>query len=342
MPGGDTFALTSRDRKELLDRYVRHDLSLMRGNYRRRLRVLWPTKEIFNSFLAFPRAESVTVDPHKMGYAPYPSGCVAFRNDRVRLFILQKAPYITSTRQNPLFHVPPRHAAVDERERSERRVIVESFSPYMLEGSKPGAAAAALWLSSRTLPMTMREHGSIVRASILAARDFYEWLRQWHEIAEQTEHGVDYQFIPLPPDPPDTNLITFTVKKRTSPSLIDMNRLTAAVYESFTIQSELGEREYSYSQPFFLSKTLMEQDQYPVDLFAKQERGESKRAFFARCGLGKTAKRDYKAAGLVVLRATVMNPYLTPLHDLAVQNMAEMFVQDLGTAAAAAVQKIHA
>jgi len=342
MPGGETFALNARDRKEILDRYVRHDLTLARGGYRRQLRVLWPPKEIFNAFLAFPRAESITIDPHKMGYAPYPSGCVAFRNDRVRLFILQKAPYITSTRQNPLFHVPPRHAAVDEHERSQRRVIVESFSPYMLEGSKPGAAAAALWLSSRALPLTMREHGSVVRASILAARDMYEWLKQWHDIAAQSTHGVDYQFVPLAPDPPDTNLVTFMVKKQTSPSLEDMNKLTAQVYNSFTIQSELGEREYSYSQPFFLSKTVMRHHEYPVDLFSKPDRDLKGRTLFARCNLGRMARRDYKEHGMVVLRATVMNPYLTPLHDLAIQDMARTFVEELAVAAGEAVQQIHA
>jgi glutamate/tyrosine decarboxylase-like PLP-dependent enzyme len=342
LPGGDAFELSARDRKEIIDSYVKHDLHVERAGYKKRLQIQWPTKETFNAFLAFPRAESITVDPHKMGYAPYPSGCVAFRNDRVRLYILQRAPYITSARQNPLFHVPPRHAAVDERERSERRVIVESFSPYMLEGSKPGAAAAALWLQTRTVPLTMREHGAIVRASLLAARDVYEWLKLWHDVASQSTHGVDYEFIPVAPDPPDTNLVVFVVKKRTSPSIEDINKLTAAVYNSFTIQSELGEREYSYSQPFFLSKTVMREPEYPVDILSKRDRDVKGRTFFGRCDLGKTARKDYKAHGLVVLRASVMNPYLTALRDMNVQDMARTFVEELGAAASIAVQDIHA
>src|SRR5436190_11829641 len=207
----------------------------------------------------------------------------------------------------------------------------------MLEGSKPGAAAAALWLSSRTIPLTMRAHGAIVRASILAARDIYEWLKQWHDIASQTAHGVDYDFIPLIPDPPDTNIVTFIVKKRTSPAIEDINRLTNDVYEEFTIQSELGEREYSYSQPFFLSKTTMREPEYPVDVFSKRARDPKGRTLFSRCDLGKSARKDYRKHGLVVLRAAVMNPYLTPLQDLHVQEMSQTFVADLAAAASRAV-----
>jgi glutamate/tyrosine decarboxylase-like PLP-dependent enzyme len=339
LPNGESFSLTAADRKAILDGYVRHELVLSQSGYRRRLSVLWPPKEVFNAFLAFPRAESIAVDPHKMGYAPYPSGCVAFRNDRVRLFILQKAPYITAVIHNPLFHVPPRHAALDEAEKSQRSVVVESFGPYMLEGSKPGAAAAGLWLSTRTVPLTMRAHGSIVRSSILAARDIYEWLKEWHSLAAGEPHGIDFQFIPLTPGPPDTNLVTFVVKKRTSPSLNDINALTARVYKSFTILSELGERQYSYSQAFFLSRTVMKQSEYPAEVLSAGE--PRKRCFFARCALNSAATREYKKNGLVVLRAAVMNPYLTPLHDLKIQDMCRTLVQELAAAAAAAVRDIN-
>lgn len=341
-PAG-AFTLTERNLKDIIDNYVRHDLEISRGPYRRALRVQWPSREVFRSFMAFPRAESITVDPHKMGYSPYPCGCVAFRNDRVRLFILQRAPYITAMRQNPLFHVPPRHTAVDANERSSRRTIVESFSKYILEGSKPGAAAAGLWLAVKTVPLTMRRHGAIVRASVLAARDLYEWLKQWHELAARSEHGVDYQFVPLAPEPPDTNLVTFVVRKRNSHSLADMNRMSESVYKHFTIQTELGEREYSYSQSFFLSRTVMEPPEYPLHVFTQKGTDDDDveaRSFFARCDLGKEARKEFLERGIVVLRATVMNPYLTTLHDHNLQDMTSIFLHELATAAAQAVRSV--
>lgn len=342
-PPTTLFTLTERNLKDIVDNYVRHELEIARGAYRRSLRIQWPSKEVFRSFMAFPRAESITVDPHKMGYSPYPCGCIAFRNDRVRLFILQRAPYITAMRQNPLFHVPPRHMAVDEKERSGRRTIVESFSKYILEGSKPGAAAAGLWLSVKTVPLTMRKHGAIVRASVLAARDLYEWLKQWHELAARSEHGVDYQFVPLAPDPPDTNLVTFVVRKLNSHSLADMNRMSESVYKHFTIQTELGEREYSYSQSFFLSRTVMAPPEYPLRVFTQknaEEEGAGARSFFGRCDLGKEARKEFLERGIVVLRATVMNPYLTTLHDENLQDMTSVFLHELAAAAAQSVRTI--
>ncbi len=171
MPPADALALSSEDRRNIVSNYVSHNLKITKGIFTKTFPVNWPSPETARAFLAFPRAESITVDPHKMGYAPYPSGCVAFRNDRVRLFILQRAPYITAATPDPLFHLPPRHAAIDGEGNTERRIVTESFSPYMLEGSRPGATAAGAWLATRALPLTMREHGAIVRASILAARD---------------------------------------------------------------------------------------------------------------------------------------------------------------------------
>ena len=40
-------------------------------------------------------------------------------------------------------------------------------------------------------------------------------------------------------------------------------------------------------------------------------------------------------------RATVMNPYLTPLHDMKIQDMAHTFVEELAVAAGAGVRQIH-
>ncbi|MBN1654329.1 MAG: hypothetical protein JXA30_11210 [Deltaproteobacteria bacterium] len=36
--------------------------------------------------------QQISVDPHNMGYIPYPCGVVAFRDDRTRRFIAQNAP----------------------------------------------------------------------------------------------------------------------------------------------------------------------------------------------------------------------------------------------------------
>ena len=291
------------------------------GAARKRL-LGWPSPEVGAALLATREADSVTVDPHKMGYSVYPSGCVAFRNDRVRLFILQRAPYITSRVQDPFFHLPPRHSRVFFD--GSLRVHIDSFSPFILEGSKPGAAAAALWLCTQSIPLTANGHGRIIRQSLLAARYLHYWITRWTSMQEQTAAKPRYQFVPLTPDFPDTNIVAFAIAHTRPASLAEMNALTMAVYSDFTIETELGQREYSYRQAFFLSRTVMRPVEYPADVLA---------AFFGRCGLACSCD-EYAREGLVVLRAAVMNPYLQASRALAVQDFVHEFVGELATSAA--------
>jgi len=312
------FHLAPQDLAQWVREFVRQQVEFRVNGVGRRLQVNWPAPEVGNAFVALPEADSITVDPHKMGYVPYPCGCVAFRNDRVRLFVLQRAPYITSSVQDPLLHAPPRHRQLDD---AQGRVVIDSFSPFILEGSKPGASAAALWLSVKTTPLTARGHGLIVKQSLLAARELYEWLNRWDALTGHTRRTC---FITLTPHQPDTNIVCFVVKKRDSDSLSEMNRLTELVYEDFTILSELGEREYSYSQPFFLSHTRMQAPDYPLEAMA---------AFFERCRLEPGAAEEYARNGLTVLRACVMNPYLHASREAPGGDYARSLVEELDRSA---------
>jgi hypothetical protein len=166
---------------------------------------------------------------------------------------------------------------------------------------------------------------------VLAAKALYEWLSQWASMHRKIEKDIDYEFVPLTDRGPDTNLVTFTIKKRTSSSIEAMNTLTEAVYREFTIEAELGETEYSYSQPFFLSRTVHEIGTYSI---AEIE------PFATRIGVSKGWPQEYERAGLTVLRATVMNPYLTPLRELGREDLVRVFVATVAKVAATEVRKL--
>ena len=68
---------------------------------------------------------TVTIDPHKAGFCPYPAGALLYRNGTMKGFITLAAPEV--------FHSP-----------NDLNVGV-----YGLEGSKPGAAACGVLLSHR-------------------------------------------------------------------------------------------------------------------------------------------------------------------------------------------------
>ena len=94
------FLPEGRDAKSSIGRVRRFasaTLDLRYDSFERNVRVHWGTEPVAKAFLAFPEADSITVDPHKMGYVPYPCGVVAFKNDLVRQFVSQEAAYTSGT-----------------------------------------------------------------------------------------------------------------------------------------------------------------------------------------------------------------------------------------------------
>jgi glutamate/tyrosine decarboxylase-like PLP-dependent enzyme len=267
-----------------VNEFASRPLDLQRGSYAKTIHLQWGSREVCNSFLAFPRAESITIDPHKMGYVPYPCGVVAFRNDRVRMYLMQEAPYITVTTSADLLsqsYEPP-----------------QNVGPFILEGSKPGAAAASCWLSHRMIPPNRDGYGEIIRASLLGARELYERLVHWEPGCRANRVETRCEFLPITGPPPDTNIVCFVVKIKGDRSLARMNALGEKVYRHFTIEAELGEREYAYAQPFFLSRTRFQAPQY------------SPHSVAGLLGRAEVDPEEYPAHGIFILRATVMSPYI--------------------------------
>jgi glutamate/tyrosine decarboxylase-like PLP-dependent enzyme len=312
------FEITRIDRIHVVKEFVADTIRLKSRAYDRKIKISWPKDEVGMAFFAMERADSITVDPHKMGYTVYPCGAVAFKNDRVRHFVTQQAPYITSKlHQNVLVHPPPRYAAAMPDDGGVAQVHTDAFAPFTLEGSRPGAAACSLYLASRALPFDRAHHGTLVRSSLLAARALYEWLTRWNEMCE----GLSFRFVSYSPEPPDTNIVIFGVKKNAHWSLADYNEDQLEIYNRFSIKSEFGQRDHSYSQPFFLSHTPFQQPHYPYSTV---------HPFLARAKL-EDGRQAYHTNGLMVLRATVMNPYIFPLTES--QNLIEEFVRKISTIA---------
>ncbi len=335
----DDFEINIIDRADSTANYVSDTIPFSLKNYKKDKEVKWGAKYIISSFLAFKYADSITIDPHKLGYIQYPCGIVAFKNDRIRHFIMQRAPYITSSGHNALLHNPPRHIVNIDFEKLKSqdlpydnyKINIDAFAPFMLEGSKPGAAAASLWFASKMIPLNRKNHGQIIRDSIIATRELYEWLFTWEKIYDEAGFNdkLLYEFKTFG-NVPDTNVFVFALKSKMDDTIEGMNRLSQEVYNYFTIQAEQGSTEHSYSQSFFISKTKMEDFYYSFDAFKN---------FFEDCGL-KNYKKDYMENGLLVLRATVMNPYITAIRRTTTQNLIKEFVWELHKAANASVKKL--
>lgn len=322
------FQCTLEDLLSSVSEDTRSDLALEFGEYRKDVEVHWGDRDVCSALLAMRGAESVTVDPHKMGYMHYPIGVVAFRNDRVRYLLEHEARYISSAERDALRHQPPQH--VDEAPEEGARAIVktDAFGPFILEGSRPGSAAAALYLSHKVLPLDRHGLGALVRSSALAARELYEWLVHWPAVSKALDRETSFELVPCSAMVPDTNLVVFTVKDKESSSLRDMNDVSESVYRRFSIQAELGDRSYSYSQPFFVSHTPFREPGYALGAL---------RGFFDRAGI-EDADAEYAEHGVWVLRASLMNPYITPLRTQGLQQVIRDFIAELARVAEREVQ----
>jgi glutamate/tyrosine decarboxylase-like PLP-dependent enzyme len=57
----------------------------------------WPDEAWVRAIAALGHADSVTVDPHKMGYVPYSAGAILVRDGRTRHLVATDPPYLSPT-----------------------------------------------------------------------------------------------------------------------------------------------------------------------------------------------------------------------------------------------------
>ena len=100
-------------------------------------------------YRAFASADSITVDPHKGGYVPYPAGGLCYRNGSMRDLVSMQAPIVY-------------HGGVDL-----------TVGIYGVEGSKPGAAPAAVYLSHRVIRPDQSGYGKILGRTLFNSKRLY-------------------------------------------------------------------------------------------------------------------------------------------------------------------------
>lgn len=242
-------------------------------------------------------ADSIAVDPHKLGYIPYPAGAVSFRSNLVKPLARQDAPYLED---------PP--GGVEE-ERTSPRIGV-----YILEGSKPGAAAAAVWLSHSLIPLDADGHGRLMRETVRNAAELHELLERYPELAATTT------VVAVGLCRPGSNIVCWAFRPAgVSPGLRWINDLNRKVYDRFTV-SEAGSSRF-YGQKFFVSRTTLSASQYAPSTI---------RGFLDRLGVDPL---EYEREGVFLLRSVLMNPWYSESKKRGRFFLSEM-VEELYAAAA--------
>ncbi|KAM0513536.1 hypothetical protein ACHAPE_007800 [Trichoderma viride] len=95
-------------------------------------------------------ADSITIDPHKSGYVNYPVGGLCYRDGRMKYLITWTSPIVY-------------HPGDEEG----------SMGVYGVEGSKPGAAAVATWLTHRMLKIQPEGYGRLLGEAVFTCTKLY-------------------------------------------------------------------------------------------------------------------------------------------------------------------------
>ncbi|HEX8671222.1 MAG TPA: pyridoxal-dependent decarboxylase [Longimicrobium sp.] len=222
----------------------------------------WPEEGVYRGLCAMERTDTVTIDPHKLGFIPYPAGAVSFRDLRVRELVAVEAPY--------LFH----------RGASEWGYI----GRFIFEGSKPGAAAAGVWMSHKVLPLDSSGYGRLIGETARGALLL-------HRRLASGDWGP-FTLVPLPL--PDLNIVCFAIGHPSLTTLEATNDFAGRVYGAMSVSEERSARQLDY----FVTKTVLRAREY----------GHAADPILQGLGF---SREDYeRAGGVSVIRCTVMAPFL--------------------------------
>lgn len=235
----------------------------------------FPAPEVHAAVAALPRVDSITVDPHKLGYISYGAGAFLCRDQRAMPLLAEEADYVFTAEDNGDYF---------------RRY--RQLGRYIPEGSKPGAAAAAVYVTHQVLPLDHEHFGALPRESILATESFRAAATRFAARMEGRLHcRVPFE--------PDSNLICLALNTAGNRDVARMNRFVRALHRrlSYDPRQPLQAREFFGSMTTLRPDVLGQEDTLRI------------------LGMLELDPATLDVGGedddrLVVLRHTLMNPFL--------------------------------
>jgi glutamate/tyrosine decarboxylase-like PLP-dependent enzyme len=284
-------------------------------------------------------ADSITVDPHKSGYVPYPAGALCYRNGSMRNLVTFSAPVVYHGEAEPTVGI------------------------YGVEGSKPGAAAAAVYLSHRVIRPDRNGYGKVIGQALFSCRKLYARLLT---MAKPTDPFV---IVPVPLQPSEragTSAEDVAEERRKIAELIDGRSSQDIINDkaAMTLLAEIGPDENILSYAFnfrrsdgsinddlelanVLNRSIYGRlsidpgrDIYEYDLivsttdFDESAYGPTfMRHFKSRLGVGNSP-----GTRVTVLRSVVMDPWVT---ETRAGSFIDVLEGEFRRAVAAAIAQVH-
>lgn len=233
----------------------------------------FPSPEVYSAIAALGDTDSVTVDPHKLGYLPYGAGAFICRDHRAVALLSEEADYV--------FHG---EAPKDYMGR------YRSLGQFIPEGSKSGAAVAGVYVTHKVLPLDHAHFGRLPAQTIRSAEAFHARALRFADELQDVVRAVV-------PFAPDSNLVCFALNP------VGNRRVAAANAFVRRLHDELR------SDP---SKPLQDKQFFgSVTTLRPEALGETEtRRILDALVLDQATLGEDDGDRLMILRHTLMNPYL--------------------------------
>lgn len=230
----------------------------------------FPRPEVHAAFAALARTDSVTVDPHKLGYLPYGAGAFVCRDQRAMPLLAEQADYVFDGDAAPGYMARYRR-----------------LGQFIPEGSKSGAAAAAVYVMHKVLPLDHLHFGRLPAQTVLAAEAFAARAARFAgELADAVHACVPFA--------PDSNLVCLALNPAGNHDVAAASAFVRRVHDELRSDPACPLQ----AKDFFGSITTLRADAMGADELGR---------IAARLGLDATGLAEQR---LVILRHTLMNPYL--------------------------------
>jgi hypothetical protein len=235
----------------------------------------FPSEATHAAVAALGAADSITVDPHKLGYLPYGAGAFVCRDHRAMALLAEDADYVFG-------------AGEDE----EYFARFRQLGRYVLEGSKSGALAAAVYVTHRVLPLDHAHFGRLAGESLRSAEAFTARAARFAaDMAAEIRVRVPYV--------PDCNLVCLALNPAGNRDVATMNRFVGRLHDALRCDPDRPLQ----SHEFFGSTTTLR----PAALGAAEFARVLAELDLDPATLGPDGEDGDR---LLILRHTLMNPFL--------------------------------
>ena len=237
----------------------------------------FPRAGVYAAAAALARTDSITIDPHKLGYLPYGAGAFLCRDHRAMALLAESADYV--------FHD---HALRGYRAR------YRNLGQFIPEGSKSGANVAAVYVTHKVLPLDHANFGQLPAQTVRSAEAF-------HAAAQAFAARVQDKVRVTVPFPPDSNLVCVAFNPVGNRVIGIANDFARRLHDELRVDPSVPLQDRSFFgsattlRPQVLGEAGMQRILDALDLDAAIDGDDE----------------DH----LVILRHTLMNPWLIDRHN---------------------------